>query len=80
MAGKLMESLQTDLSTRLYRVTNGFNEALYLTANEPSLGMYRLQEHVHATVPKVVEQKQSLQQVFHSSLLTEVFVMAVCLL
>lgn len=63
MAGKLMESLQTDLSTRLYRVTNGFNESLYLVANEPSLGMYRLQEHVHATVPKVVEQKLALQQV-----------------
>lgn len=63
MAGKLMGSLQTDLSTRLYRVTNGFNEALYLVANEPSLGMYRIQEHIQATVPKIVEQKQALQQV-----------------
>lgn len=63
MAGKLIESLQTDMSTRVYRVTNGFNEALYLTANEPSLGMYRLQEHIQLTIPKVVEQKQALAQV-----------------
>ena len=63
MAGKLMESLQTDLSTRVYRVTSGFNEALYLVANEPSLGMYRLQEHIQTTVPKIVEQGQALQQV-----------------
>ena len=63
MAGKLLESLQTDLSTRVYRVANGFNEALYLTANEPSLGMYRLQEHIQLTIPKVVEQKQALAQV-----------------
>ena len=60
---KLMESLQTDLSTRIYRVTSGFNEGLYLVANEPSLGMYRLQEHIQATVPKIVEQRQILHQV-----------------
>ncbi len=74
MAGKLMESLQTDLSTRIYRITNGFNEALYLVANEPSLGMYRLQEHIQSTVPRVVEQRQVLQQVpttyLHSYVLT----------
>ncbi len=63
MAGKLLESLQTDLSTRMYRVTNGFNEALYLVANEPSLGMYRIQEHIQTAIPKVVEQKQTLLQV-----------------
>ena len=63
MAGKLMGSLQTDLSTRVYRITSGFNEGLYLVANEPSLGMYRLQEHIQANVPKIVEQRQILQQV-----------------
>lgn len=63
MAGRIIESLSTDLSTRVYRVTNGFNEALYLVTNEPSLGMFRLQEHVQLTVPKVVEQRQALQQV-----------------
>ena len=53
--------MEIDLSTRMYRVTNNFNEALYVSANEPSLGMYRIQEHVAVTVPKIVEQKQVLQ-------------------
>lgn len=63
MAGKLIGSFQTDLTTRVYRVASGFNEALYLTANEPSLGMYRIQEHIQLTVPKVVDQRQALAQV-----------------
>ena len=52
--------LDTDLATRSYRFATGFNEALYLAANEPSLGMYRIQEHIAVTVPKVVEHKQAL--------------------
>ena len=60
---KLVESFQADLPTRVFRVTNAFNEAVYLSANEPSLGMYRLQEHIQANVPKVVLQKQTLHRV-----------------
>ena len=60
---KIVESFQADVSTRIFRVTNGFNEAVYLSANEPSLGMYRLQEHVQIVVPKVVSQKQTLRRV-----------------
>ncbi len=55
--------LETDLATRVYRVASGVNDALYIAANEPSLGMYRIQEHVSLTVPKVVEQRQYLQEV-----------------
>ena len=57
---KIVESFQADLPTRIFRVTNSFNESMYLAANEPSLGMYRLQEHVQTNVPRVVMQKQSL--------------------
>lgn len=60
---RLVETLQTDLPTRVFRVTSGFNESLYLAANEPSLGMYRIQEHVQSNIPKVVDQKQQLQEV-----------------
>lgn len=60
---KIVESFQADLATRVFRVTSGFNESVYLAANEPSLGMYRLQEHIQTTVPKVVNQKQTLQGV-----------------
>ena len=57
--GKL---LGTELPTRLVRVTSGFNEALYSAANEPSLGLYRIQEHVMVAVPRLVEQQRSLQE------------------
>ncbi len=61
---KLLESItQTDVSTLSYRVTNGLNECMYLGANEPSVGMYRIQEYVQNTVPKVVEWRQNLEQV-----------------
>ena len=60
---KIVESFQADLPTRIFRVTNGFNESVYLAANEPSLGMYRLQEHIQTNVPKVVSQKQNLEKV-----------------
>ena len=60
---KIVESFQADLPTRTFRVTNGFNEAVYFAANEPSLGMYRLQEHVQTNVPRVVSQKLTLRGV-----------------
>lgn len=63
MASKLLVGLQGDLPTRSYRVANGFNDSLYLAANEPSLGLYRIQEHVQGSVPKAVEQKQNLHEV-----------------
>ena len=53
--------MSANLATRTYRVVSGFNEALYLVANEPSLGMYRIQEHVAVNIPRVVEQKQMLK-------------------
>ena len=55
--------MEADLSTRMFRVTSSFNEALYVTANEPSLGMYRIQEHIAMKVPRLVEERRSLQDV-----------------
>ena len=54
--------LEPELSTRMYRVTSSFNEALYSAANEPALGLYRIQEHVLVNVPRCVERQQSLQE------------------
>lgn len=54
--------LEPDLSTRMLRITSGFNDVLYSVANEPSLGMYRIQEHVAVTVPRLVSQQRQLQE------------------
>ena len=59
---KMAKLLEPDLSTRLLRVTTAFNDVLYSCANEPSLGMYRIQEHVTVTVPRLVEQRQQLKE------------------
>ena len=55
--------VETDLSTRVYRVSCGINEAITTAANEPSLGLYRIQEHTVHAVPKLVEDKQSLEEI-----------------
>lgn len=54
--------VDTDPGTRLLRVSSGFNEAVYLAANEPSIGLYRLQEHVILTVPRLVEDRLNLEE------------------
>ena len=54
--------LEPDLTTRMLRITTAFNDVLYSSANEPSLGMYRIQEHVNVTVPRLVEQQRQLTE------------------
>ena len=36
---------------------------LNIVANEPSLGMYRIQEHIRKTLPKLEKQSQSLDEI-----------------
>ena len=55
--------VETDVSTRIFRVSTGINEAISTAANEPSLGMYRLQEHVLSSVPKLVNERQTMEDI-----------------
>ncbi len=57
---KMARLVETDLSTRIYRVSSGLNESLSTIANEPSVGMYRIQENVLGVVPKLIEDEQTL--------------------
>eukprot|EP00050_Salpingoeca_kvevrii_P016096 m.52512 g.52512 ORF g.52512 m.52512 type:complete len:297 (+) comp6699_c0_seq1:199-1089(+) len=55
------EALDKDTHNRVKRVTYGLNETLHHLANEPSLGIYRIQEHVSRSVPSLVDSKRELQ-------------------
>ena len=54
--------VETDVSTRVYRLSSGINEAITLAANEPSLGLFRVQEHAVQTIPKLVEENKVLEE------------------
>eukprot|EP00051_Salpingoeca_urceolata_P006998 m.92683 g.92683 ORF g.92683 m.92683 type:complete len:333 (+) comp15072_c0_seq1:39-1037(+) len=49
-----------DTLQRTKKVMHGFSESAYILANEPSLGLYRLQEHVTRSVPQLVERRKEL--------------------
>lgn len=46
-------------------VTDKFTESMYVLANEPSVALYRLQEHVRRSLPELVQHKV-IQPVSHS--------------
>eukprot|EP00040_Diaphanoeca_grandis_P030310 m.178993 g.178993 ORF g.178993 m.178993 type:complete len:320 (+) comp31954_c3_seq2:294-1253(+) len=56
---------ETDKDTlnRIRKVTAGLSSTLHELANEPSLGLFRMQEHVRRTVPELVETKRSLKHI-----------------
>ena len=60
---KMARFVETDLQTRIYRVTSGINESITVAANEPSVGLFRLQEHVVSTVPKLVSERLTMDDI-----------------
>ena len=44
-------------------VTDGISSSLHVLANEPSLGLYRMQEHVSRAVPELVETKRTMKKI-----------------
>ena len=59
-AGKTVD---LDLSFRAERLTKCISNFAYQVANEPSLGLYRINEHVHVSVPKIRDQEKKLNAV-----------------
>lgn len=43
-------------------VVNGFTHILLLSLNDCSLGFYRISDHIHRKVPRIVDTKKQLQQ------------------
>jgi len=45
----------TDVESKSRRFTASLNESLYEVSNEPSIGFYRIQEHVRKSIPITIE-------------------------
>jgi len=43
-----------DLEEKSKRACDGVNKTIHMIANEPSMGLYRIQQHIHKSVPKFV--------------------------
>ena len=52
---------ELEARSKVTKVCQKLNEAIYIAANEPSLGMYRLQEHVRFNVPKLARCTKEFQ-------------------
>ncbi|OAD02631.1 hypothetical protein MUCCIDRAFT_112023 [Mucor lusitanicus CBS 277.49] len=47
---------------KVQQVVNGFTHILLLSLNDCSLGFYRISDHIHRKVPRIVDTKKQLQQ------------------
>ena len=58
-----VKTVDPDLSTRAERLTKCMNDFASQIANEPSLGLYGINEHVHVTAPRIRDQEKKLSAV-----------------
>ena len=50
---------ETDFKVR--RIIANVNETAHIAVNEPTMGLFRIQEHVHRTLPQLVQRKNELK-------------------
>ncbi|XP_042717918.2 BLOC-1-related complex subunit 8 isoform X2 [Chrysemys picta bellii] len=49
---------ETEMQLKVKKVTDKFTESMYILANEPSVALYRLQEHVRRSLPELAQHKR----------------------
>jgi hypothetical protein len=54
--------IDSDSKTRVQKISKSTEDYLYRLANEPSLGLYHVQEHVHKCVPRLVDLQKELRK------------------
>ncbi|XP_015666214.1 BLOC-1-related complex subunit 8-like [Crotalus tigris] len=52
---------EAEMQLKVKKVTDKFTESMYVLANEPSVALYRLQEHVRRSLPELAEHKADMQ-------------------
>ncbi|XP_025066107.1 BLOC-1-related complex subunit 8, partial [Alligator sinensis] len=60
-AGLLRRRPETTARGKEQPVTDKFTESMYVLANEPSVALYRLQEHVRRSLPELAQHKSDMQ-------------------
>ena len=58
---KITRFEELEVKAKTTKICQKLNEAIYVGANEPSLGMYRVQEHVRFTIPKLARCQREFQ-------------------
>ena len=68
MMNQEASSARQKFEVKSKRCCDGINKTLHILANEPSLGLYRVQEHVRKTMPKLsncVDRMETSDQQLH---------------
>ncbi|XP_048352255.1 BLOC-1-related complex subunit 8 [Sphaerodactylus townsendi] len=52
---------EPEMQLKVKKVTDKFTESMYVLANEPSVALYRLQEHVRRSLPELAQHKTDMQ-------------------
>lgn len=58
---KITRFEEIEAKAKTAKICSKLNEAIYVAANEPSLGMYRVQEHVRFSIPKLARCQREFQ-------------------
>ncbi|KAM9685656.1 BLOC-1-related complex subunit 8 isoform 1-T2 [Trichechus inunguis] len=53
---------EPEMQVKGKKVTDKFTESVYVLANEPSVALYRLQEHVRRSLPELAQHKADMQR------------------
>ncbi|XP_039267043.2 BLOC-1-related complex subunit 8-like [Styela clava] len=62
MAASMQHRPERELDLKVKRASVGVNETVHMIANEPSLGLYRIQQHVKKTLPRVVNASNDMKK------------------
>ncbi|XP_029469702.1 BLOC-1-related complex subunit 8 isoform X2 [Rhinatrema bivittatum] len=52
---------EQEIQLKVKKVTDKLTESMYVLANEPSVALYRLQEHVRRSLPELAQHKADMQ-------------------
>lgn len=62
MAASMQQRPEKELEYKVKRASLSVNETVHMIANEPSLGLYRVQQHIKKTLPKVVNASNDMKK------------------